>query len=289
MERRTFLASVSASIPLAVAGCMGGQDEPSQTTEQPATTTDPNTTGEPADSGPLSVGDEASLSDDRALAVVDAGASAFVVTRGDPDEQVHALEDERYVRLKFAPTGIDDYQSFVADNVTLTVNGRMDSEDTVTLEDPVFPIGGGPSRFDAAYSLPTDVTPYTATVELDADDQSAAWAFSAEDIEAITQAVDYTVGSLSAPEAVPEGESFTAELPVENEGDDVTFYAVLTGTANAPTRISKDLPGGEETTIEIDATAPERSDDGDESGVEVGFGFGFDWGHGTASATVEYE
>lgn len=286
MERRTFLASVSASVPLALAGCVGGQDdEPSQTTAPDETTTQPTTsnTTRAGESGPLSVGEDASLGGDRSLGVVDAGASAFVVTRGEADDQVHAVEDERYVTVKFAPTGIDDYRSFVAGNVTLTVNDNRE------FGDPVFPIGGGPSRFDAAYSIPTDLTPYTATVALDTGDETVEWEFDARDIEAITQTVDYSVGSLSAPDSVPEGESFTAELPVENAGDDVTFYAVLTGTANAPTRVSETLPAGETTTVEIDATAPERSDDGDQTGVEAGFEFAVDWGHGEATATVDYE
>jgi hypothetical protein len=285
MERRTFLASVSASIPLAVAGCMGeSDDEPSNTTESNDTTTQPttqNTTEQPSQSGPLSVGESASLSGGRELAVVDAGASAFVVTRGDADGQVHARENERYVRVKFAPTGIDDYQSFVAKHATFTVNGGIDSEDTVMLDDPIFPIGGGPSRFDAAYSLPVDVTPYTATVSLDTDDGPVNWEFSAENIETITQSVDYSVGSLSAPDSVAPGDSFTAELPVENAGDEITFYTVLTGTASAPKRISKALTAGETTTVEVDATAPDT--DGDN------FEFALDWGHGTASATVDYE
>lgn len=294
MERRTFLASVSASVPLAVAGCMGESgDEPSTTSESNGTTAEPTTqatTEQPTDSGPLSVGEAASLSDGRELAVVDAGASAFVVTRGDADEQIHAEDGERFIRVKFAPDGIEDYRSFVEDNVRVTVNERSEGTDHgAILLEPVFPIGGGPSRFDAAWSIPTDVTPYTATVTLDAGEETYDWVFDAEHIEAITQTVDYTVGSLSAPDSVAPGESFTAELPVENEGDAVEFYAVLTGTANAPTRIAEDLPGGEETTIEVDATAPERSDGGDQTGAEVGFEFALDWGHGAAAATVDYE
>ncbi|MFB6270396.1 MAG: hypothetical protein ABEH83_10655 [Halobacterium sp.] len=290
MERRRFLASVSTTVPLALAGCMGGQDDDTSTTTtgttQTTESTMQNTTQQQAASGPLSVGEAASLSGGRELAVVDAGASAFVVTRGDAENQVHATEDERYVRVKYAPTGIEDYKSFVADNVTVTVNGRMDSEDTTTLGDPIFPIGGGPSRFDAAYSIPTDVTPYTATVELQADGGSVAWEFGAEYIEAITQSVDYTVGSLSAPDAVAGGDSFTAELPVENKGDEITFYAVLTGTANAPTRVSETLPSGEETTIQVDATAPEKPSD---AGDDASFQFALHWGHGEASADVAYE
>lgn len=286
MERRTFLASVSASIPLAVAGCMGGgDDESDETTTAPESTTTAQTTEEDgdqeADSGPLAVGDTASLSGGRELAVLDADASAFVVTRGTGVDRIHAVDGERYVRVKFAPTGLDDYQSFVSENVTLVVNGGIDSEETVTLEEPIFPIGGGPSRFDAAFSIPTDVTPYTATVSLDTGDESVAWEFSAEYIEAITQAVDYTVGSLSAPDSVAAGDDFTVELPVENEGDDVEFYAVLTGTANAPTLVSETLTGGEETTVEIEATAPET--DGDS------FEFTVDWDHGATSASVDYE
>lgn len=286
MERRTFLASVSASIPLAVAGCLGGgDDESGETTTAPETTTTDQTTDEDSiteeNSGPLSVGETASLSDDRELAVLDADASAFVVTRGTGEDRIHAVEGERYVRVKFSPTGLDDYQSFVAENVTVAVNGDLDSEDTVTLADPIFPIGGGPSRFDAAFSMPTDLTPYTATVSLEMGDESVDWEFSAGYIEAITQAVDYTVGSVSTPDTLAAGDDFTVELPVENEGDDVEFHAVLTGTANAPTQVSEPLTGGEETTIEIEATAPDT--DGDSFELVV------DWDYGEASTTVGYE
>lgn len=279
MERRTFLASVSATVPLALAGCMGGQDEPSNTTTEQTdteTTTDTTatTTENAAQSGPLSLGEEASLSGDRALGVLDADASAFVVTRGVGDDRIHAVADERYVTVKFAPTGVSDYESFVAENVTLTLNGEEE------FTDPVFPIGGGPNRFDAAYSIPADLTPYTATVSLETGDGDVDWEFDARDIEKISQTVDYEVGSLSAPESVAAGEDFTAELPVDNGGDEVAFYAVVEDTANAPTVVSEDLPASEETVVEIDATAPETDD---------AFEFTVDWDHGEDSVSVAIE
>jgi hypothetical protein len=285
MERRTFLASVSAAVPLALAGCMGGQDEPSNTTTEQADTTDTTdttdnsetteTTERPEQSGPLSLGEEVSLSGDRAFAALDAGASAFVVTRGRGDDRIHAVSEERYVTVKFAPTGVSDYEAFVEENVTLALNGEEE------FGDPVFPIGGGPNRFDAAYSIPTDLTPYTATVSLETGDGSVEWAFDARDIETISQSVDYEVGSLSAPESVAAGEDFTAELPVDNGGGEFTFYAVVEDTANAPTLVSEDLPASEETVVEIDATAPDTDEDA--------FEFTVDWDHGEDSTSVAIE
>ncbi|WP_336034585.1 hypothetical protein [Halobacterium yunchengense] len=286
MERRQFLASASAAVPLALAGCLGGQDDdPSTTTEPDDTTGEPTTrptTEQPTEDGPLSVGETASLSGDRALGVEGVDASAFVLTRGSGADAVHAVEGERYVRVTFAPDGVDDYESFVAEHCTLTV-------DDETFDDPVFPIGGGQVQFEAAYSVPADLTPYTASVDVDTGDAAATWAFDARDVEAVTQSVDYEVGDLSAPDSVPAGESFTAELPVDNGGDEIEFHAAVRGTANAPLRVSETLPGGEETTVEVDATAPERSGDDDQTGVEVGFEVAVDFGHGERSATVDYE
>lgn len=282
MERRTFLASVSAAVPLALAGCMGGQDESSNTTTEQTDTTDTTdttetteTTENPEQSGPLSLGEEASLSGERAFAALDADASAFVVTRGRGDDRIHAVADERYVSVKFAPTGVSDYRTFVEENVTLTLN------DEAEFGDPVFPIGGGPNRFDAAYSIPSDLTPYTATVSLETGDGTVEWEFDARDIEAISQNVDYEVGALSAPESVPAGEDFTAELPVDNGGGEITFYAVVEDTANAPTLVSEDLPASEETVVEIDATAPDTDEDA--------FEFTVDWDHGEDSLSVPIE
>jgi hypothetical protein len=283
MERRTFLASVSATVPLALAGCMGGQDEPSNTTTEQTDTTDTadttgtteTTTENSEQSGPLALGEEVSLSGDRAFATLDADASAFVVTRGRGDDRIHAVADERYVTVKFAPTGVSDYETFVEENVALTLNGEEE------FGDPVFPIGGGPNRFDAAYSIPTDLTPYTATVSLETGDGTVEWEFDARDIETISQSVDYEVGSLSAPDSVPAGEDFTAELHVDNGGEAITFYAVVEDTAHAPTLVSEDLPASEETVIEIDATAPDTDEDA--------FEFTVDWDHGEDSVSVPIE
>lgn len=282
MERRRFLASLSATVPLTLAGCMSGDDDEDDTTTAPSddTTTqntdDTTTTQTTTESGPMAVGDAVSLGDDRELAVVDAGASAFALTRGSGAEQIHATEGERFVTVKFAPTGIDDYQSFVSENVTLTINGEEE------FGDPVFPLGGGSNRFDAAYSIPADLTPYTTTVTVDDGGDSATWEFGSRDIESITMNVDYEVGELSAPDTVPAGESFTVELPVDNGGEDITFYAVLEGTANAPTRISEDLPGGEETTVELEPMAPEANGDSE-------FEMTINWGADSVTQTVQFE
>lgn len=280
MERRRFLASVSAAaVPLSLAGCMGGQDdEPSETTTEPTdspTTGEPTTT-QPTESGPLSFGETAELSGDRALTVESAGASAFAVTRGEGDDQVHSVEDGRYVTVKFSPDGITDYRSFVSEHVTLTVNGEEE------FSDPLFPLGGGPSRFDAAYAVPAGITPYTATVDVDTGDATASWEFDARAIEAITQTVDFSVTGLSAPDAVEPDANFTAELTVDNAGDAITFYGVLEGTAGAPARISEDLPAGETTTFDVAATAPE-ADGADE------FEFAVDYGYDDVAETVAYE
>lgn len=280
MERRRFLASLSATVPLALAGCMGGQDDEDDTSTTAPTddtttqTTDETTTSTTTESGPMSVGDAASLGDGRELAVVDAGASAFAVTRGDGAGQIHAAEGERFVTVKFAPTGIDDYRSFVAENATLTINGEE------SFSDPVFPLGGGSTRFDAAYSVPADLTPYTATVTVEADGESATWEFGSRAIESMTQNVDYSVGELSVPESVPAGEGFTAELPVDNGGGEMTFYAVVEGTANAPTRVSETLPASEETTIELNPTAPDA--DGE-------FDLTVDWSADSTTKTIPLE
>lgn len=282
MERRRFLASLSATVPLALAGCMSGDDDKDDTTTAPSddTTTqntdDTTTTQTTTESGPMSVGDSVSLGDGRELAVVDSGASAFALTRGTGTDQIHANDGERFVTVKFAPTGIDDYQSFVSENVRLTIN------DEEEFGDPVFPLGGGSNRFDAAYSIPADLTPYTAAVTVETDGDSATWEFDSRDIQSITQNVDYEVGELSVPDSVPAGESFAVELPVDNGGGDITFYAVIEGTANAPRRISEDLPAGEETVVELEPTAPEA--DGDSE-----FEMTVDWGADSVTETVQFE
>jgi hypothetical protein len=279
MDRRRFLASLSATVPFALAGCIGDQEDDTSTTaptDDTTTQTTGDTTTTPTDPGPMAVGDAVSLGDGRELAVVGSGASAFAITRGTGTEQIHATEGERFVTVKFAPTGIDDYRAFVAENVTLTIN------DEEEFGDPVFPLGGGSNRFDAAYSIPTDLTPYTTTVTVESDGETASWEFDSRDIQSITQNVDYAVGELSVPDAVPAGESFAAELPVDNGGDELTFYAVIEGAANAPRRISEDLPASEETAVKLEPTAPDA--DGDSE-----FEFTVDWGANSVSETVNFE
>jgi len=87
MERRRFLAGLSATVPLALAGCLGGQDDDTSTTasnDETTTQTPDDTTTSTTDSGPLSVGEKLSLGDDRAIGVVGMDATAFVLTREGP-------------------------------------------------------------------------------------------------------------------------------------------------------------------------------------------------------------
>lgn len=267
MQRRQFIAGIATGVPLGLAGCLGAPNTGGDTTatETAATT----------DAGTLAVGDAVDLADGGSLSVVDVGAAAFVATRGEGDDQVHSEADGRYVTVKFAPDGIDDYQSFVAENVTLALNGDHE------FGDPLFPIGGGPARFDAAFAVPTDVTPYGATVELDTGETAATWELDARDIEAITQTVDYEVTGLSAPESVAPGASFTAELEVVNDGDALTFRGVVEGTAGAPSRFAREVAAGTTETLTFDATAPAA--DGETFDVTI------DYGHDDATATVAYE
>ncbi|WP_353635288.1 hypothetical protein ABSL23_07855 [Halobacterium sp. NMX12-1] len=265
MQRRQFIAGIAAGAPLGLAGCLGA----------PSTSDDAAATDTTTDAGTLSVGDAADLADGGSLSVADVGAAAFVATRGEGDDQVHSEADGRYVTVKFAPDGIDDYRSFVSEHVTLTLNGDHE------FGDPLFPIGGGPSRFDAAFAVPSDVTPYGATVELDAEETTATWELDARDIEAITQSVDYEVTGLTAPDSVAPGASFTAELEVVNDGDAVTFRGVVEGTAGAPSRFARDVAAGATETLTFDVTAPPA--DGETFDVAI------DYGHADAAATVAYE
>jgi len=268
MDRREFLAGTAASLPLALAGCLGGQgdDETDQTETQ---------TTDDASDGPLSAGETASLSGDRALTVADFDASAFVVSKDGADRTVHSDPATRYVHVALKPDGIEDYEAFAAEHVTLRVNDE-------TFTDPVVPLGGGPSQFVAAYPVPSDVTPYTASVEVDTGDATATWELTARDVEAVTQSVDYAVSDVSLPESVEPGATFTAELTVSNNGDAMEFVLQYEA-AGSGARQTYDVPAGEETTLELDLTAP--SDPGGDDGVSVTL----DWGARRVAEVVPYE
>ncbi|MFC3478551.1 hypothetical protein [Halobacterium litoreum] len=277
MDRRRFLASVSASVPLALAGCMGGQDdgdESSTTTDEPTDTTE-STDTTTTDDGPLAFGDEVSLSGDRALSVENADSTAFVVSADGSGRTVHSGNTTRYTLVTFQVDAIDDYETFVGENVTLTVNDQ-------TYDSPVFPLGGGFNQFTAAYPVPNDVTPYTASVDLDTGDTTATWEFSARDVETITQDVEYSVTDVAAPDAVASEGSFSVDVTVDNAGDAMTFVTKVLGTAGAPTRTSFDIAAGTEKTVTVDATAPAA---GDASEFEMEL----DWGADAATRTIAFE
>ncbi|MFB6071873.1 MAG: hypothetical protein ABEJ88_02800 [Halobacterium sp.] len=277
MDRRSFLASASATVPLALAGCLGGQDDSSTTTTtEPTDTTEQTTTQQTTTtSGPLSFGEEVSLSGDRAIAVADASSTAFVVSRDGSERVVHAGNTTRYVVVTFQVDAISDYESFVPQNVTLTINDA-------TFTDPVFPLGGGFNQFAAAYPVPNDVTPYTASVDLDTGDTTATWEFTARDIQAISQTVDFEVTKVTAPDSVASGAGFSVDLTVDNAGDAMTFVTKVEGTSGAPFRTSFDVPAATKKTVTVDATAP---DAGDASEFDVTL----DWGANTATRTISYE
>lgn len=286
MDRRRFLASVSASVPLALAGCLGGQDNDPSTTAPTQTTTDPTTDGTTAGTttetsdGPLSFGEHANLSGDRSIAVEGADATVFVVTADGAERLVHAGNTTRYTLVTFQIDEITEYESFVRENVVLTILDQNDDERTFEAE--LFPLGGGFNQFTAAFPVPNEVTPYLASVNLDTGDTTAAWEFDAGDISDITKSVDFEVTEVSAPDAVESEGSFGVNLTVDNAGDPMTFVAKLHGTASAPTRTSFDLDGSTETTVTVDASAPAA--DGDSE-----FEFTVDWGADTAARTVSYE
>jgi len=268
MDRRDFLAGTAASLPLALAGCLGsdggGDGDSTQTPE--------SSSGD----GPLSVGEEAGLSGDRALTVDGFDASAFVVSKDGSDRTVHSAQTTRYVHVALEPDGIDDRESFAADNVTLHVNDE-------SFTDPVFPLGGGPSQYVAAYPVPTDVTPYTARVEVDTGDATATWELDARAIESITQSVDYAVSDVALPESVEPGATFTADLTVSNTGDAMEFV-VQYEAAGSTGRETYDVPAGEETTLELELTAPSNPGDGDD-----GVAITLDWGASRLAEVVPYE
>jgi hypothetical protein len=266
MDRRDFLAGAAATVPFALAGCLGGPGDDGTTSD------DTGSTGNET----LSVGDEASLSGDRALSVAGVDASAVVVSRDGADRTVHSGNTTRYVHVALRPTGVDDRERFAAEHVTLTVNDE-------TFADPVFPLGGGSNRFVAAFPVPTDVTPYTASVEVDTGDAAATWEFTAREIEAITKTVDYAVTDVSLPESVEPGATFTAELAVSNNGDPMAF-TVQHETGAGAGRDSFDLPAGEESAVELELTAPGDPDEGDDgAAVEL------DWGARSVARVVPYD
>lgn len=255
MERRRFLAGLSATVPLALAGCMGGQgDEDTTSTTAPTddttTQTPDGTTTTTTDSGPLSVGEKTSLGDDRAIGVVGTDATAFVLTREGTDYQVHAGNTTRHVLVTFDVDSVDDYESLVAENATLTLNGEE------TFSDPIFPLGGGANQFTAAYAVPNDVTAYTGSVDLDTGDTAASWTFSSRDIESITQSVDFEVTNVSAPDTVAAEAEFGVDIEIDNSGDAFEFVTTVDGTASAPMRATFDVPASETTTKTLELTAP---------------------------------
>lgn len=281
MNRRRFLTAVSATLPLSVAGCLGDNGDEPSTTNPPASDSPDNsdepTTSEPTTSGPMSVGDKVSLGDDRALGVVGTDATAFVVTRDGTDYQVHADNTTRYVLVTFDADAVDDYESFVAENVTLTINGEQ------TFTDPIFPVGGGSNRFSAAYAVPNDVTAYTSSVDFDSGDASASWALDARNIESITKDVDFQVASVSAPDAVASEADFAIDVDVENAASyPFEFVTQVEGTAGAPTRASFEIPAGETKTVTVEVTAP-AADGNSEFDVTL------DWGADTTTKTVQFE
>lgn len=277
MNRRRFLASASAAASLALAGCTSGQDdEPSTTTEATDTTTPQTTTPTTTtDDGPLAIGDEVSLFGESAMTVAGASASAFVVSRDGAERAVHSGNTTRYVHVTFDIDAIDDYETFVAENVTLQLNDE-------TFTDPVFPLGGGRNQFVAAYPVPNDLTPFTGSVVLDTGDASATWEFDARAIEDVTQTVNYAVTNVAAPDSVAAESSFAVDLTVSNDGDPMEFVTKVFGTSSAPFRESFDVEGGSESTLTLDLTAP--SADGDSE-----FEFSLDWGARTVNRTVAFE
>lgn len=278
MDRRRFLAGTAASLPLALAGCLGEQgDEETAQTQTTQSTTDATGTDDASNSdGPLSTGDEASLSGDRALTVAGFDASAFVVSRDGADRTVHSGKTTRYVHVALQPSGIDDHEAFAAEHVTLHVNDE-------SFTDPVFPLGGGANQFVAAYPVPTDVTPFTASVEVDTGDATATWELGAREIETITTTVDYAVSDTAFPESVEPGATFTVELTISNNGDAMAFV-VQHEVAGAGGRETFDVPAGEESTFELQFTAPSDPDAGDD-GVAVEL----EWGGRGIIEIVPYE
>jgi hypothetical protein len=274
MRRRRFLAGTAATLPVALAGCLGDQGSGGDDGTDSTPTTGDSAS---ADDGPLAVGDEANLPGDRALTVDGLDASAFVVSRDGAERTVHSGTTTRYVHVALRPDGIDDYEAFAAEHVTLRVNDEA-------YTDPVFPLGGGSVRFVAAYPVPADVTPYTASVEVDTGDANATWELDAREIETITTDVDYAVTDVVFPESVEPGETFSVELTVSNNGDAMAFV-VQHEAAGSTGRESVDVPAGEETTLVLDFTAPSDPGEDDDDGVSVEL----DWGSKGVAEVVPYD
>lgn len=275
MDRRQVLASASAALGAALAGCMGGQDGDTSTTttttEQTTTTTTTTTTTE---SGPLALGEEVSLSGGAAMTAAGLGASAFVVSRDGSDRVIHSGNTTRYVHVTFEVDDVDDYESFVRENVALRLNDE-------TYTDPVFPLGGGFNQFTAAYPVPDDVTPYTGGVELDTGDTTTTWEFDARDIGDATMTVDWAVADVAAPDSVAPETDFTVELTVSNNGDDIQFVAQYAVGSDSRSRDSWTVPGGEEKTIALELTSPAR-DGASEFDVSM------NWGARSVTRTVAF-
>lgn len=270
MQRRRFLAGLSTTLPLALAGCTNDGTGNSNTTDATTTQETTQTTQSTTDTG-------AQLGDDRTLDVVGADATAFVVTSEDSEPRVQSQRNARQVLVTFAADGVDDPEQFVAENVVLTVNGDHE------YADPVFPEGGDASEFDAAYAVPSDVTPYGATVELDTGDTTHSWEFDARDIESITQAVEYEVTNVSVPDTVAPEAAFGAELEVDNAGDAIEFTTSVAATADAPRVATFDVPAGETVTRTLDLTAPANENGEDDFPVEL------HWGANGFVTVVPYE
>lgn len=262
MERRQYLASLSAAATLAIAGCQGQSDDPS-TTDSTTNATDSQdpTTSSTTDDGPLAFGDELSLSGEMAFAVTSATAHASVLTRAEGDVDVVAPEEGCYAVFTLEADGIDDYEAFVSEHVTLVIN---DEE----YGDPVFPLGGDRSEFQAAFPVPADATPYTASVTVETDATTATWELDARAIGGITQAVDYAVTSVEVPDSVEGGAEFDVEFTVENAAaDPLRFLATL--SAASTSRLTVEVPGSTTETFTRTATAPSDADE-----VEVVLDYG---------------
>lgn len=267
-----------------MAGCMGDgndggsgttaaptTDEPAGTTAEPTTTT----TTTPEDDGPLSVGDRVGLSDDKAISVARIDSSVFVLTQADGGADVKGENGAYYVLVSFNSHGITEYESFVRENVSVVIE-----EDEYG--DPVFTYASGFNTFTATYQVPADIVPYTGSVRLDTGDVSAVWEFDAGVIDAITRSVDYSVSSLSVPDAVAPESPFSIEFTVENGDDPMTFLAQVFGTLEAPLRIREDVPEQDAKTVTVAAKAPAA---GDESEFDVTL----DWGADSISKTIPFE
>jgi hypothetical protein len=276
MDRRQVLASASAALGAALAGCMGGGDDDTSTTtttEQTKTTTTTTTTTT-TEQGPMAVGEELSLGDDQAMAVSGLDASAFVVSRDGSERVIHSGNATRYVHVTFEVDNVDDYESFVRENAALRLN-----EETYT--EPVFPLGGGFNQFTAAYPVPNDVTAFTGGVELDASDATGTWEFDARNIEAVTMTVDWEVTNVAAPDSVAPEADFTVDLTVVNDGDDIEFVTKYAVAGGSPSRDRWAAAGGEESTITLELTAP-AADGASEFDVSM------DWGARSVTRTIAF-